>query len=96
MVLPVIFLRLAPLVAVKNIHQPVSESGFTAFCQRYEISPREAEIITELCKGKSNREIADGLFITLQTVKDHLYRIFIKTEVKSRVQLVNLVNQAAF
>ncbi len=91
MIIPVIFLRLAPLVARKADPQPEPETSFKAFCQAYEISPRETEIILELCKGKSNREIADGLFITLQTVKDHLYRIFIKTDVKSRIQLVNLV-----
>ncbi|MFH1297078.1 MAG: helix-turn-helix transcriptional regulator [Bacteroidota bacterium] len=96
MIIPVIFLRIAPLisetVALLNGEVP-GLSGYEAFCRQYEISPREAEIILELCQGRSNREIADRLFITLQTVKDHLYRIFIKTEVKSRIQLVNLVNR---
>ncbi len=66
---------------------------FEAFCRIYEISPREAEIIHEICSGKSNKAIADKLFITLQTVKDHNHRIFTKTEVKSRVQLANLVRE---
>jgi len=66
---------------------------FEAFCLIYEISPREAEIIQEICSGKSNKAIADKLFITLQTVKDHNHRIFTKTDVKSRVQLANLVRK---
>jgi len=66
---------------------------FEAFCEAYEISNREAEIIIEICSGKTNKAIADKLFITLQTVKDHNHRIFTKTGVKSRVQLSNLVRQ---
>jgi len=67
---------------------------FESFCTRYEISKREAEIIHEICEGKTNKQIADSLFITLQTVKDHTHRIYTKTNVSNRVQLTNLVNQA--
>lgn len=67
--------------------------GFTEFCERYEISKREAEIILEICAGKSNKAIAEKLFITLQTVKDHNHRIYTKTQVSSRVQLANLVRE---
>jgi len=66
---------------------------FDEFCATYEISKREAEIILEICSGKNNKAIADKLFITLQTVKDHNHRIFTKTGVKSRVQLSNLVSE---
>ena len=67
--------------------------GFKEFCELYEISKREAEIILEICSGKTNKAIADKLFITLQTVKDHNHRIYTKTQVKSRVQLANLVRE---
>jgi len=93
MALPVVFLRRHPLIVINQDQAcpSIEPIDFEDFCKRYEISPREAEIIRELCWGCSNQEIADRLFITLQTVKDHLYRIFIKTEVKSRIQLVNRV-----
>lgn len=58
--------------------------------QQYKISNRETEIIQLICEGKSNREIEEALFISLQTVKDHVYSIYQKTGVKNRVQLVNL------
>jgi DNA-binding CsgD family transcriptional regulator len=61
------------------------------FCRKHDISPREAEIIEEICRGLSNQEIADKLFITLQTVKDHSSRIYMKTNVKNRMQLMALV-----
>jgi DNA-binding CsgD family transcriptional regulator len=59
---------------------------------KYEISKRETEIVELICKGMSNQEISNSLFISLQTVKDHVYRIFLKTGVKNRVQLTNLVS----
>ena len=49
--------------------------------------------ICEICNGLSNKEISDKLFISLQTVKDHTHRIYIKTNVKSRVQLIYLVKE---
>jgi DNA-binding CsgD family transcriptional regulator len=63
------------------------------FCKKYDISPRESEIIKEICNGLSNKEISDKLFISLQTVKDHSHRIYIKTNVRSRMQLMNLVKK---
>jgi len=66
--------------------------SFEDFCLRFEISPRESEIISEICNGLSNQEIADKLFISLQTVKGHTYRIYLKTNIRSRAQLITLVN----
>jgi DNA-binding NarL/FixJ family response regulator len=65
--------------------------GIDEFFTRHEISPREADIIREICNGLSNQEIADKLFITLQTVKDHTSRIYTKTNVRNRMQLMTLV-----
>lgn len=76
---------------------PISEEkqsiNFDAFCKHYDISRRESEIILEICSGKSNKAIAEKLFITLQTVKDHNHRIYTKIGVKSRVQLANLLRE---
>lgn len=84
-------LKYAIRVPVK--HNGRDSDSFEAFCDRYQISKREAEIVQEICSGKSNKAIADKLFISLQTVKDHNHRIFTKTQVKSRVQLANLVRE---
>ena len=73
--------------------EPVKIPSFGEFCKKYEVSPRESDIVREICNGLSNKEISDKLFISLQTVKDHTHRIYIKTNVKSRVQLINLVKE---
>jgi DNA-binding CsgD family transcriptional regulator len=74
--------------------EPVRDMSFEEFCKRFEVSPRETDIVREICNGLSNQEISDKLFISLQTVKDHTHRIYIKTNVKSRVQLINLVKDS--
>jgi len=50
-------------------------------------------VIREICNGLSNKEISERLFISLQTVKDHTHRIYIKTNVRSRVQLINFLRE---
>lgn len=61
---------------------------------RFGVTKREREIVREICSGKTNREIAETLFISLQTVKDHTHRIYRKLGVGSRVQLVQKVSDA--
>jgi DNA-binding CsgD family transcriptional regulator len=61
------------------------------FSGAFNISKREEEVIRQVLEGKTNKEIAASLYITVQTVKDHLYRVFQKADVRNRVQLINLV-----
>ena len=90
--IPIFFLNInidkyyiEPLVVI-DFNQSVQE-----FAGKFGISGREKEIIELICKGKSNQDISDCLFISLQTVKDHIHRIYLKTDVKNRVQLANLI-----
>jgi DNA-binding CsgD family transcriptional regulator len=55
------------------------------------ISSREQEIIELLVEGKTNREIAERLFISMNTVKTHVKNIYSKLEVTNRVQLFALL-----
>ena len=60
---------------------------------RWRFSPRERQIVTLLANGCSNQEIANRLGLRLQTVKNHLSRIYRKLGVPNRVQLAVLVLQ---
>jgi len=57
---------------------------------KYNISKREMEVIQLVCDGLSNKDIAEKLFISIDTVKDHNSRIFQKTDIKNRTQLAKL------
>ncbi len=50
------------------------------------LTPREEEILKLLATGDSNREIAQRLFISEQTVKNHVASIFRKLEVNDRTK----------
>jgi DNA-binding CsgD family transcriptional regulator len=52
------------------------------------ISQRESEVLQLMAKGHTNQEIADQLFISLNTVKTHSSNLFAKLEVKRRTQAV--------
>jgi len=71
--------------------QKISPEVLQLFLVEYKISKREEDVIRHLCEGKTNKEISQTLFISLQTVKDHIYHIYQKTDVKNRVQLINLI-----
>jgi DNA-binding CsgD family transcriptional regulator len=62
------------------------------FLQRFGISNRERDIIEMMGRGFSNNAIAEKLFISTTTVKNHVYHSYRKTGVGNKVQLLNLVN----
>ncbi|MEP0822763.1 MAG: response regulator transcription factor [Ignavibacterium sp.] len=52
------------------------------------LSPREEEILSALAKGSRDKEIAEALFISVDTVHSHLRRIYEKLQVRSRTEAV--------
>jgi DNA-binding NarL/FixJ family response regulator len=54
--------------------------------QRADLSPRETEVLQLLTKGRSNKEIANSLFISEDTVKAHLKTLFTKLKVQDRTE----------
>jgi len=52
------------------------------------LSPREMEILSYLAKGYRYKEIADILFISIETVRTHLRNIYEKLQVRSRTEAV--------
>lgn len=61
----------------------------------FNLSKRQKEVVRQLFLGHSNQEIASRLFITEQTVKDHLHIIYQKLSVNSRTQLITMFQRSA-
>ncbi|QFZ20913.1 response regulator transcription factor [Saccharothrix syringae] len=82
---PAVHARLVDLARGRAVEQPDSPpDGLTA---------REAEVLTHLARGLSNREIARVLFISEPTVKTHVNRIFAKTGSRDRAQAVGYAHE---
>jgi DNA-binding CsgD family transcriptional regulator len=58
--------------------------------QELGITPRELEILGLIARGLSNREIAEQLFVSENTVKTHSSRLFDKLSARRRTQAVQL------
>jgi DNA-binding NarL/FixJ family response regulator len=78
-------LSLPPTGRFTPDEQRISELGIT---------PREREILGLIAAGLSNREIADRLFVSQNTVKTHSSRLFDKLGAKRRTQAVQLGKEA--
>jgi two-component system, NarL family, response regulator LiaR len=79
-------------IVVKEVPVPAGEPFVPDESKRegLGITPREMEILRLIATGLSNREIADRLFVSENTVKTHSSRLFDKLGAKRRTQAVQI------
>lgn len=65
----------------------VDSACFPLFCEAYQFTPREVEIVKLLLEQKQNQDIADELYLSVGTVKTHIHNIFVKTGIQKRQQI---------
>ncbi len=83
-------------VVIREIVVPASPT-FVRNTSRLEtlgVTPRELEILELIASGLSNREIAEKIFVSENTVKTHSSRLFDKLGAKRRTQAVQLGKEA--
>ena len=85
-----------PRVVVKEVAVPAGQMFVRDDRKREDlgITPRELDILELIAKGMSNREIAEKLFVSENTVKTHSSRVFDKLGAKRRTQAVQLGKEA--
>ena len=92
--------RTRETVVVREVHVevPVPANGpferNTARLEQLGITPRELEILEAMAAGFSNREIAERLFVSENTVKTHAARLFDKLSARRRTQAVQRGKEA--
>lgn len=86
---------LAPEITGRLIDQfnPSPDAVRHPFAGKH-LSNRELEVIKLVAQGKTNKQIADELFLSSETVRTYLKRMFIKFDVKHRTELAMLAYQA--
>jgi ATP-dependent transcriptional regulator len=88
--------RTRETVVVREVPVPVT-GPFERDEKRREqlgITPREIEIMEAMAAGLSNREIAERLFVSENTVKTHAARLFDKLSAQRRTQAVQRAKEA--
>lgn len=60
----------------------------SAEMEKLGLSKRELEVLQLMAEGLSNQEIADRIFVSLNTIKTHSSKVFEKLDVKRRTQAV--------
>lgn len=81
------------LILEKEIYVTVPQEIDEKAIANYELSKRELEVLELMAKGLSNQEIAEALFVSLNTIKTHSSNIFAKLDVKRRTQAVEKAKQ---
>lgn len=75
--------------------RPDEDDALTTACSLmacdYGLTPREADVLPYLARGRSARVIAESLFISEATVRTHTRRILEKTDLHSKQEVIDLV-----
>jgi DNA-binding NarL/FixJ family response regulator len=68
-----------------------SEVEYVCAARQLGLSPRQTDIVKRVLQGKSDKQIARELGITLSTVRTHMCRLFQKYDLDDRMELVLMV-----
>jgi len=85
-----------PVVAILETANAVPDRCIGAFVARFNLSPREEQVVRLLHEGLSTGDVARRLNISLHTVRDHIKHLYRKTETSSRGELFTLLAKATF
>lgn len=78
---------ISPSITLRLLRDLASARRATAPKPKQPLSERETEVSRAIARGRTNREIAAELFISLSTVKSHLATIQNKLRVRNRVEI---------
>ena len=91
-----VFLFTALAHSEKKVKEEHPDFSYEAVNALYHITEREFEVVKLIKKGLTNKEIAAELCISVNTVNNHIANIFSKTDVGSRIDLLNLLQEASW
>ena len=94
-IIAAVFLIIGIYINKKSLQKPAKNPGEidTKKIASLEISKREYEVLQEISKGLSNKEIADKLFVSESTIKTHVSSLLLKLNAKRRTQAIQIAKE---
>ena len=84
-------LKAKPLMVEKEVLPVKTETPDQEIWDKLQLSIREKEVLQLLINGHTNAQIADELYLSVSTIKTHVSNLYVKLNVKNRVQAVQKV-----
>ncbi len=82
--------RRSSVAITRALSERLAPAGVTPTRDPFGLSPRESEVLAVLSEGRTNREIAERLFISERTVGVHVRKILFKLGVSGRVEAASV------
>jgi len=73
-------------ISILKEHQSHSEEEIKQRIKQWELTEREQDILFYITQGLTNKEIADKIFVSINTVKTHVKNIYVKLDVRNRTE----------
>ncbi|MEO1438619.1 MAG: response regulator transcription factor [Bacteroidota bacterium] len=84
-------LPMSPLIANKTLQlMRTAPAPTMSSPQDYQLTKRETEVLEQIANGLNYNQIADKLFVSPKTVRNHIEKIYKKLEVHSKVEAVQI------
>lgn len=88
-----VFMGVGIWVGLSLYHKRTTKESFDP--AKLGLSNREIEVLELMAQGFSNQEVADRLFVSLNTTKTHVSNIYTKLNVKRRTQAIQKARELA-
>ena len=83
-------LKIKDLDSIEKLEYEITSKEFSI---KYELTERETEVLHLISEGMSNADIGKKIFVSTNTVKYHIKNIYLKLDVKNRVEALNKIKQ---
>lgn len=87
-IIAIIFFVVGILINQKTLQKEKASSIDLKKIKELGISNREYEVLVQISKGLSNKEIANALFLSESTIKTHVSNLLVKLDSKRRTQAI--------
>ncbi|WP_258098485.1 LuxR C-terminal-related transcriptional regulator [Marinoscillum pacificum] len=94
-VIAILFMIIGVVVGLQFVKRKSTNAVDSTKANQLNLSERELEVLHLLADGYSNQEIADKLFVSLNTIKTHISKLYQKLNVSRRTQAVQKARDLA-